>query len=91
MFCKLYHICLQVFCIVGVWAHHIIPLAWVLMESAEEVAYTAVLELLAALLGPQIDLRRAITDFETAQQNAWQNVFHVQVQGCLWHLARVSM
>ena len=59
------------------------------MESRTEVGYTAVLQLLQNILGQDIELTRIITDFETAQQNAWQNVFQIAVQGCLWHLARV--
>lgn len=86
----LFHIS-QVFCIVGVWNDHIIPLAWVLMESRTEAAYTAVLQLLQNHMGPNIALNRAISDFETAEQNAWHNVFQVDTQGCMWHLARVCI
>ncbi|KAK3925520.1 Pol polyprotein [Frankliniella fusca] len=80
--------CEQVFCIVGVWQHHIVPLAYALMETRTELAYTALFELLQHLLGPQILLTRVITDFEAGQQNAWENVFRVHVQGCLWHYSR---
>lgn len=60
------------------------------MSSRTEVAYTAVLQLVSNLVGDNMNLRRAITDFETAEQNAWRNVFNVIVQGCLFHLGRVS-
>lgn len=67
-----------------------IPLAWVLMSGRTEEAYSAVLQYLRHLMGPEIEVNRAITDFETAEQNAWQNVFGISVQGCLWHADRVS-
>ena len=89
--CFLCYKILQVFCIEGVWRHRIVPLAWALMESRTEVAYTALFQLLSNLLGPNIELTRVITDYEAAQQNAWENVFHVRVQGCLWHLCRVRI
>jgi len=60
------------------------------MSCRTENAYTAVLELLRQLLGAQIELTRVITDFETAEQNAWHTVFGVRVQGCLWHLCKVG-
>lgn len=60
------------------------------MESRTQVAYRALLELLQNLLGPNIALTRVISDFETAEQNAWEGVFQVIVQGCLWHLCRVG-
>lgn len=78
----------QVFALVGTWNHHIIPLGWALMSRRTEAAYTAVLQLLSNLLGPNVVLRKAVTDFETAQQNAWEEVFGIIVQGCLWHLCR---
>ncbi|KAJ1521839.1 hypothetical protein ONE63_003474 [Megalurothrips usitatus] len=78
----------QVFCIICVMQDHIVPLAWVLMESRTQAAYTAVLAYIRYILGDDINLRRVITDFEMAQQNAWQNVFNVMLQGCLWHLCR---
>lgn len=58
------------------------------MESRSEIAYVAVLQLLQNLLGPNLHLTKVITDFETAQQNAWEQVFEVPVQGCLWHACR---
>ncbi|KAE8738407.1 hypothetical protein FOCC_FOCC016113 [Frankliniella occidentalis] len=78
----------NVFCIVGVWQHHIVPLAYALMETKSEAAYTAVFQLLLANLGLDIQLTKVITDFEAGQQNAWENVFQVNVQGCLWHYSR---
>lgn len=60
------------------------------MQTRSEVAYTAVLQLLRNRLGDDLELHRTITDFETAEQNAWQHVFGVAVQCCLWHLGRVS-
>lgn len=81
---------LQIFVIVGVWRHHIIYLGWALMESRTQVAYTALLQLIRNLLGPNIAVTRVITDFESAEQNAWNEVFGVTVQGCLWHMCRVS-
>jgi len=74
-----------------VWDDKIILLAVVLMSSMTQVAYTAVLRFLRNLCGPDMELTRAITDFETAQQNSWAAVFGVQVQGCLWHECRVSI
>jgi len=73
-----------------VWDNTILPLAWALMSTKTEVAYTAVLSLLHELMGNEFELQRVVTDFEAAEQNAWQNVFEVHVQGCLWHLCRVS-
>ncbi|KAK3919969.1 Ribonuclease HII [Frankliniella fusca] len=81
----------QVFCIVAVWNHHIITVGWVLMTSLTENAYTAVLQLLQQRLGPGIELTKVISDFETGQQNAWQNVFNVRTQGCVWHLSRAFL
>lgn len=69
-----------------------IPLVWVLMERQTEEAYRAVLELVRRLLHDyDIAFELVITDFERAQQNAWRDVFDINIQGCLWHLVRVSM
>jgi len=61
------------------------------MEAKTENAYTAVLQLILHLCPDDMDLLRAITDFETGLQNAWERVFNVVVQGCHWHMCRVSM
>jgi len=62
--------------------------AMAFMESRSQNAYVAVLELFQFHLGPNIHLTKVITDFEVGQQNAWQQVFQVRVQGCLWHACR---
>lgn len=78
----------KVFCIVGSWRFHNISLGVALMECRSQNAYVAVLELLRQHLGANIHLTKVITDFEVGMQNAFEQVFHVRVQGCLWHGCR---
>ena len=59
------------------------------MESRTEVAYIAVLTFIKRRLGDHHRILRVITDFEQAEQNAWEMVF--QVQGCLYHVCAVSI
>ncbi|KAK3926922.1 GTPase Der [Frankliniella fusca] len=77
-----------VYVILTTWDYHVIPLAWVLMESQTNAAYDAVCQLLRRLVGDDIIVERIITDFEPAQRNGWINNFDTTVQGCLWHLVR---
>lgn len=41
-------------------------------------------------LVPQFRPNLVLTDFEIGLQNAWRQVFNVNVVGCYWHFARVS-
>lgn len=61
------------------------------MERRTQEAYVAVLTHLRGLLPPPLRIRRVITDYERGQQNAWSAIFACTLQGCLWHLARVSV
>ncbi|KAK3929153.1 Aspartate carbamoyltransferase [Frankliniella fusca] len=78
--------CYQVFTIVAVHTHTVIPLVWVLMERKSEAAYVAVLNLLRAHL-IEWRFRLVISDFEDAIMNAFRAVFGVEVQGCFFHAA----
>ncbi|KAK3929514.1 Granzyme-like protein 2, partial [Frankliniella fusca] len=79
----------QVFTTVTTWNHHIVPLAWALMESKTEVAYEAILTFLKNQLGPGLTRKIVMTDFERGQQNAWESVFpDCDLRGCLFHLVK---
>ncbi|KAK3910717.1 LexA repressor [Frankliniella fusca] len=78
--------CYQVFTIVTIHSHTVIPLLWAVMERKTECAYTAVLTLLRThLINWRFNL--VISDFEDAIINAFTAVFAVDVQGCFFHSA----
>ncbi|KAK3910275.1 Transposase for insertion sequence element IS905, partial [Frankliniella fusca] len=78
----------QCFVLVTPWKNCVVPLGWVLMERKSQSAYSAVFRMLKHLC-PQFDPDVIITDWEYAQQKAWQDAFpNAQIQGCLWHLCR---
>jgi len=69
----------------------VLPLCWCLMEKKTQPAYESVLQLIRARL-PHYRFTKVVTDFEDAIINAFRNVFHgVEVQGCLFHAADVSV
>ncbi|KAK3923462.1 Cyclomaltodextrinase, partial [Frankliniella fusca] len=78
--------CYQVFVIVIVSNHTVIPLAWFLMERKTEAAYIEALLLLRAKL-QQWNATTVVCDFEDAMMNAFRLVLGVDVQGCLFHCA----
>ncbi|XP_052124336.1 uncharacterized protein LOC113216462 [Frankliniella occidentalis] len=79
----------QVYTVVGNWNHHIIPIATVIMTRRTESAYDAVLQALHALLNGAPNVRKIVTDFEPAAQNAWEDNFpNAELQGCFFHVVR---
>ncbi|KAK3920809.1 Cilia- and flagella-associated protein 54 [Frankliniella fusca] len=78
--------CYQVFAIVTVHNHTVVPLAWFLMERKSEAAYIAALSLLRAKLR-HWNATLVICDYEDAMMNAFRIVLAVDVQGCLFHSA----
>ncbi|XP_034246305.1 uncharacterized protein LOC117648159 [Thrips palmi] len=78
----------QVFVLVTTWNNCVIPLGWFLMESRTKSAYMAVFNLLKHLC-PNLNPDVILSDWEKAQQEAWQESFpQAEIQGCLWHLGR---
>ncbi|KAK3908301.1 Cytoplasmic protein NCK2 [Frankliniella fusca] len=78
----------QVFVLVTTWDNVVVPLGWFLMESKSRAAYIAIFNLLRHLC-PNLDPDVIVSDWEWAQQDAWQNIFpRAQIQGCLWHLGK---
>ncbi|KAK3913489.1 ATPase RavA [Frankliniella fusca] len=72
--------CYQVFTIVTVESHTVLPLVWCLMDSKSESAYISVLlQIRARIIG--WTFRIAISDYEDAIINAVEAVFAVEVQG----------
>lgn len=58
------------------------------MESGTRAAYTSVFSLLRHL-SPGLNPQVIMSDWELAQQQAWQEVFpRAQLRGCLWHLGK---
>lgn len=78
--------CYQVFTLVTIHDHTVIPLCWCLMESKSQAAYEAVLGLIRVNLG-NWRFTKVISDFEDAIMNSFHIVFQVEVQGCLFHAA----
>lgn len=67
------------------------PLVQVLMSSKSEALYVAVLRYIQRIV-PRFRPSLVMTDFETALQNAWKEVFpRCTVHGCYWHYCRVIM
>lgn len=67
----------------------VIPIAQVLMSSKTQEEYVSVLQHIRHMV-PNFNPSLVMTDYETAMQNAWQQVFHVRVVGCYWHYCRVG-
>ncbi|XP_034236384.1 uncharacterized protein LOC117642389 [Thrips palmi] len=82
--------CYQVFTIVCVYGHTVIPLLWCLMERKTEAAYVSVLVHLRIRLG-HWNFTQVICDFEDAIMNAFRRVFDVVVQGCFFHYVSVDV
>ncbi|KAJ1531327.1 hypothetical protein ONE63_000011 [Megalurothrips usitatus] len=82
--------CYQVFTLVAVYGHTVIPLCWCLMERKTEAAYVAVLTYLRNHM-VRWNFIRVVCDFEDAIINAFTRVFGVQVQGCLFHSAHAMV
>ncbi|KAJ1521126.1 hypothetical protein ONE63_002826 [Megalurothrips usitatus] len=84
------HSC-QCFVIVTTWRHNVVPLGWFLMERKTLAAYRAVFHLLKTIC-PQLNPSWILSDWEYAQQLAWEEEFpNAQIQGCLWHLCRAFL
>ncbi|KAK3918561.1 Tryptophan 2,3-dioxygenase, partial [Frankliniella fusca] len=76
--------CYQVFTIVTVHNHTVLPICWCLMQNKSQAGYEAVLSLIRDRLGLW-NFSTVVCDFEDAIMNAFRNVFNVDVQGCLYH------
>ncbi|KAK3930126.1 L-cysteine:1D-myo-inositol 2-amino-2-deoxy-alpha-D-glucopyranoside ligase [Frankliniella fusca] len=76
----------QVFVIVTLNDHTVIPLAWFLMERKTQDAYVEALMLLRAKL-QNWSATTIVCDYEDAMMNAFRLVLGVEVQGCLFHSA----
>ncbi|KAK3910410.1 Tryptophan 2,3-dioxygenase, partial [Frankliniella fusca] len=78
----------QLFVLVTRWRNCAIPLGCFLMESRTKSAYDAVFQLLKEL-APNFRPNVIMSDWEYAQQAAWQEAFpNAELHGCLWHLCR---
>ncbi|XP_052128669.1 uncharacterized protein LOC113212190 [Frankliniella occidentalis] len=77
----------QVWQIVCVRRHNVIPLVVVHMETKSYEAYRAVLLFLQQLV-PRFRPRVVMADFEQAQQLAWREVYGCIVRGCYIHYVR---
>ncbi|KAK3917045.1 Cis-2,3-dihydrobiphenyl-2,3-diol dehydrogenase [Frankliniella fusca] len=76
--------CYQVFTLLIIYGHTVIPLCWCLMQNKSQAAYEAVLLLIRNHLGIW-NFSTVICDFEDAMIVAFKNIFDVEVQGCLFH------
>ncbi|XP_034239117.1 uncharacterized protein LOC117644041 [Thrips palmi] len=80
--------CAQVWTILALRRNHIVPLVRVLMQSKLQACYTVALTALKTAM-PTFNPRKVNCDFETAQSNAWLEVFpHIEVNGCLFHSSK---
>lgn len=80
--------CRQIWNLVKLRKHHILPLARVLMQTKSQATYELILEKLKELR-PRFRPSEVMCDFEAAQENAWLSKFpNARVHGCLFHSSK---
>ncbi|XP_034248206.1 uncharacterized protein LOC117649475 isoform X2 [Thrips palmi] len=80
--------CAQIWSIIAIRRHHVLPLVRVLMQSKTQPCYEAALRALKDV-APNFRPQKVMADFEMAQANAWEAVFpNVDLDGCLFHSSK---
>lgn len=80
--------CAQIWNIITLRRHHVIPLVRVFMQSKLQACYQVALQAIHQML-PGFRPRRVMCDFEFAQANAWEIEFPtIEVDGCLFHSSK---